>query len=260
MAQYFSQPEKMINEVAVRTGSSAPEPPKIKINSTHELESEMKIFLAALKGKETEENWESRELALQRLRGIIRGQSITIGGYNNAIRSSLEYVCKTVSEIITYLQLSSLRTTLVITACSALIDVAYFHQDHSESTTEQMIISLIKVCGSSKRILSSKAQNAIRIIIQFTPWNSHYPNIFYSFLADKNQVVRQASAECVKLIMEKTSESPVNQILQKSDALEILQKSIKKSLEDAYGTVRELGKDSFYYLQQNFPTHAARFL
>jgi hypothetical protein len=112
---------------------------------------------------------------LQRIRGIIRGQSTHVSGYNIAIKSFIETICKTV--IFTNNQLASLRTTLIITACSTIVDLAFFHKDHSDATTELMTTSLVKTCGSSKRLLSSLAQNALRIVLTYTSYNPHYPNI-----------------------------------------------------------------------------------
>jgi hypothetical protein len=146
---------------------------------------------------------------------------------------------------------------LIITSCSTIVDLAFFHKDHSDATTELMTTSLIKTCGSSKRLLSSLAQNALRIVLTYTSWNPHYPNIFLQFLADKNQTVRQAAAEAVKHLIEKSVQ--LKTVFDRGDFLDIIIECIRKSLQDALGAVRELGKESYHYLQINFPLKAIKF-
>jgi CLASP N terminal len=120
--------------------------------------------------------------------------------------------------------------------------------------------SLVKICGSSKRLLSQIAQNAMRILILHTNWNHKYPATFSYLLTDKNQIIRQAAAECIKLIMERAaSDDGISHHVERGEVLEVMEKAIKKSLGDALGAVRELGKDSFHYLQIIAPGKAAKY-
>lgn len=57
-------------------GSAAPEPDPIQFSSARELELELASILTLFKGKETEQNWEAREQAFQKLRGVFRGLNV----------------------------------------------------------------------------------------------------------------------------------------------------------------------------------------
>lgn len=84
--------------------------------------------------------------------------------------------------------------------------------------------------------------------------------MFLALLSDKNQTIRLASVECVKLVMERTvQDQDLKDSLAKGDALSTMEKCVKKALEDAMGTVRELGKDSFHHLQLCWPTRATKY-
>lgn len=78
-------------------GTQASEPLPLILKTLQDLDYEVKQFLVSFKGKETEENWNSRELALQMFRRIIRGNSNRISGSEFVIKSCFEIVCATVS-------------------------------------------------------------------------------------------------------------------------------------------------------------------
>jgi len=82
----------------VNVGTAAGTPPSIKMNDQKELEHELNALAACFRGKETEENWESRDKALQRLRGICRGGDEIMEGFPNLFKTTLlEPLCQTVS-------------------------------------------------------------------------------------------------------------------------------------------------------------------
>ena len=60
------------------------------------MEKEFANFGAIMSGKETEQNWESRELALQRLRGLCRGNGVSMDGFVVGLQGVLEHITKTV--------------------------------------------------------------------------------------------------------------------------------------------------------------------
>jgi CLASP N terminal len=70
-----------------------------QFHSNHDLVADIKQFELVFHGKETEENWEARELALQHFRSIIRGQSTDLPHYNPAIRSCTEIICGAVTSL-----------------------------------------------------------------------------------------------------------------------------------------------------------------
>eukprot|EP00842_Homolaphlyctis_polyrhiza_P002050 jgi/Hompol1/2846/HPOL_003037-RA len=60
-----------------------------------DIEGEFTKFSSLFSGKETEENWEKREQALQRLRGIVRGDASHRSEFTVGLRSIIDAIVKT---------------------------------------------------------------------------------------------------------------------------------------------------------------------
>ena len=233
--------------VTIVGGSTAPEPIPLVI-TRRALDEDIKKMSELFTGKENERNWEPRENMLQHFRRIVRGNSSEIDSYSSSIRFGIEIVCKSTT---------SLRTTLVITACATLVDVCYYFKEHSDITTEMILLALIKVCGSSKKLLSNTGFNAVRVLITFTPWNHRYSHILAGFSTDKNPLIRQVAAECVSLLLMKSERDPsLRSHFDRGDALQQFELTIRKALTDASPPAREFGKDAFHYLNLIWPSHA----
>ena len=69
------------------------------MSSEKDIESETTLFLSAFDGKETEENWESREKMLQRLRGVVRGNGTSMAGFIPFIKSIIDPLLQTVCRL-----------------------------------------------------------------------------------------------------------------------------------------------------------------
>jgi hypothetical protein len=66
-------------------------------SNSRELDAEFTKFFACFKGKETEENWEQREQALQRIRQLCSGQSIPVEQFSIHLKPLVEQLLQTVS-------------------------------------------------------------------------------------------------------------------------------------------------------------------
>ena len=231
-------------------GSNSPEP--IPLDTSPKAIDEDIKKMSELFAADENENWELRENMLQHFRRIIRGNSSEIDNYSTAIRLGIETVCE---------HISSQRTTLVITACGTLVDACFFFKDHSDITTEMILIALINLCGSSKKLLSNTGFNAVRISITFLPWNHRFPHILAGLATDKNSLIRQATIECVSLLLMKCeNDSNLQNHLERGDLLELLESIIKEALIDASPPVREFGKDALHYLNLIWPQKAEMLL
>ncbi|KAI8913568.1 clasp N terminal-domain-containing protein, partial [Gorgonomyces haynaldii] len=251
LTEHFTDEKPREIETEVK-GSSAPDPHPIVLDSEKLLEQELQRFLNAFRGKESEENWQEREHALQRLRAIVRGNSMHLDQFYPAMRTCVDHVTKS---------LLSLRTALVMTACVTLVDMAFFLRDQLDPVVENIVLILIKVCGSSKRLLQTAGLGALRMLISYTGWNPKVAHLFFNFLSDKNQMVRLASIDAFKLFLEQFYPDPsLRSILDKQEIMDLFQKAIKKSLEDAYAQVRETGKDAYYYYNAGWPDRAKALL
>lgn len=145
-----------------------------------------------------------------------------------------------------------------MTSLATINDISFFHSAQPESVTEMLITGLLRVCGSSKKMISTAALNSLRILVKYTPTNSKYSGIIYNLLGEKNCVVRQAAAECLKIVLEKNMDSAKHNY--GSSEGELLEKCILKSLGDADERVRKLGRESIFYYEKSHAERALAYL
>ena len=63
-----------------------------QVSSEAEVDAELSTFYNSFKGKESEENWEGREKALQRMRNLLAGQVFLFPGFFAQLKTVLEVV------------------------------------------------------------------------------------------------------------------------------------------------------------------------
>ncbi|KAJ3046357.1 suppressor of tub2 mutation, partial [Rhizophlyctis rosea] len=157
-------------------GTAAPEPDPIMIHSEKELEKEFATFAATMSGKETEQNWESRELALQRLRGLCRGNGVGMEGFVSGLLGVLECITKT---------MHSLRTALAITSCTTITDLATTLQTKLDPLVDPLLQNLLRLTSQSKKLIITAGTNAIVAILQNASYNVKHLNILINAAGDK---------------------------------------------------------------------------
>ncbi|KAI8927115.1 clasp N terminal-domain-containing protein [Entophlyctis helioformis] len=236
----------------VSGGTAASEPTAIMLAYPRDFEAECSIFSQLFNGRETEENWESRERALQRLRGLVRGDSPRTQGYANGLKAIIEPVSRT---------LHSLRTALVITCCTAIVDLAAAAPVPLDPHVDTLLINLIKISGSSKKLIVSAAVNAIKVLVYTATLQPKYLAHFAAGLADKSQSVRQVAAECLRVLMERLASNAQNrQLAERTGMVDVAEKCLKKSVQDANGAVRDASRDAAFFLKSGWPERYARLV
>ncbi|KAJ3177287.1 suppressor of tub2 mutation [Geranomyces variabilis] len=228
---------KDITPPATAGGTQAPTPVPLNVYSLRDLETEIANFCTTFDGKETEENWQSREVAIQRFRCLCRGNARDMNGFVLQLRPAVDAMART---------LHSLRTALVITACSAIDDMANILGPELEPLTDVLVSNLIKLTGQAKKVVSTASINAIQKIIRqcgFQPKSLQY---FATALSDKNATARSAAAVCVKTVLEEmTHEAEDRAVLERTGSVDVLEKALKKGLQDANGAVRQTCREAF---------------
>ncbi|KAI8587386.1 clasp N terminal-domain-containing protein [Geranomyces variabilis] len=228
---------KDITPPATAGGTQAPTPVPLNVYSLRDLETEIATFCTTFDGKETEENWQSREVAIQRFRCLCRGNARDMPGFVLQLRPAVDAMART---------LHSLRTALVITACSAIDDMANILGSELEPLTDMLVSNLIKLTGQAKKVVSTASINAIQKIIRqcgFQPKSLQY---FATALSDKNATARAAAAVFVKTVLEEmTHESEDRAVLERTGSVDVLEKALKKGLQDANGAVRQTCREAF---------------
>ncbi|TPX62587.1 hypothetical protein PhCBS80983_g00372 [Powellomyces hirtus] len=226
-------------------GTAAPAPVPLDVCSAKEIETEIAAFCTLMEGKETEENWQSREAAIQRLRCICRGNARDFSGFVALLKPAAEPLART---------LHSLRTALVMTVCSAIDDIATLLGSQMDPLADVFISNLLKLTGQAKKVVSTASVDAIQQILRQASFQLRFLQYFLAGLSDKNAIARSAAAVFVKAVLEEmTNDDDKTAVLERSGGVEILDKALKKGLQDANGAVRQTCRDAFGIFQACWP-------
>ncbi|KAJ2991772.1 suppressor of tub2 mutation [Globomyces sp. JEL0801] len=216
----------------------------MQVNSPKELENELKLINSKFVDKETEQNWSDRELSLQRLRGLIRGNCISMKLFAENLKSLMD-----------------LRSALVLTSSTVIAEFSTILQDQLDPLADMILPVLVKLSGSSKKLISVKIIHTTKIFWSFITWQPKHFAVLNTSINDKGPMVRQAAAEMLKLSLEKIhNDATLQTFVEKSNILDILQKMFKRSLVDSEVMVRNLSRDAFYYFNTIWPDMAIQIV
>ncbi|KAI8826042.1 clasp N terminal-domain-containing protein [Fimicolochytrium jonesii] len=218
-------------------GSTAPTPTPTNVNSLKEAEAEINSCVAIFEGKETEENWQARDAAIQKLRSVCRGNAKGFPGFVQCFRPAAEALARTVH---------SLRTALVLTTCTGIQDLCSELGRDVDPLADLLLSNLLKITNQAKKVVATAAINAIQVVLASASYQPKFTQYFLTALGDKNGAVRAAGATFVKTTLEVMSSTPENKsTLERTGGLENLEKALKKGLQDATGPVRQTCREAF---------------
>ncbi|KAL2918880.1 suppressor of tub2 mutation [Polyrhizophydium stewartii] len=237
-------------------GTAAADPDPIMLAGSHELDSECAQIVQAFAGKETEDNWGQREATLQRLRGILRGNAPSLDGFAASLRTVADPVCKT---------LHSLRTALVMTSCSVVVDIAAASPASAiDGVVELLVSNLLKAAAASKKLIASAVSHACKAVLLRACDGGAVPAKamphLLTAIGDKSQSVRLAAAESLRLLVERLVESASASSAPPAAVLDGIDKALRKGLKDAAAPVREACRDSLAHLRAAWPDRAERLI
>ena len=228
------------------------EPTPIMMSFVGQLETECADFNRLFNGKETEQNWEERDRALHKIRSIVRGNAPHLDSFHNALKSYVDAILRS---------MHSLRTALVITCCTVIVDIAVAVPHDIEHSTEALLMNLFKVASSSKKLIVSAASHAIKAILSIVPFHQKYLQYISSGLSDKSQVLRKVASETLCVAIERILSGLTHtSAFEKNQILDAVERDIKKGLGDANGAVRESCRDAFHILRGGWPERSERLL
>ncbi|KAH9276977.1 hypothetical protein BASA83_000492 [Batrachochytrium salamandrivorans] len=251
-SQSNSQPKSNSQPTPTGTGLTAPDPKAIIISHPKEMDQECNTFMAIFEGKETEQNWEARELSLQRLRGLLRGGAPSLPTFLPSLKLFSEPIFRT---------LHSLRTALVITCCTVVSELAMTITVDLDPFVDLFLTHLIQIAASTKKLVMSASVNAIRSILLCSTFHQKNLSHFSSGIISKSQNIRQISADCLRLIIERgVTAGNSHQAFERTGCLDTIEKTLKKGLQDANDRVRESSRDVHYFYAVGWPDRAARLL
>ncbi|KAF7313627.1 hypothetical protein HMN09_00519100 [Mycena chlorophos] len=218
-------------------GSESVKP--VYIASSRDLEHEIANMHKPFDGKETEHNWADRDRAVMRVRGMIKGEvHLRFGdAFMAGLKEFIPMSLKT---------LASLRTTVATSTCSLYMELAIALGTALDPFCEPLFTNLLKMAGFTKKLTAQQSQAALTVLVEQT---SSPPRILLPLLwtcfQDKTVQTRSYAIVHLKQYLEVHGHRSKHAI-ESSGGLDIIEKSLKKSLGDANPAVKVSARTCFW--------------
>ncbi|KAH7903720.1 clasp N terminal-domain-containing protein, partial [Hygrophoropsis aurantiaca] len=212
------------------------------IASSRDLENEFAAFVKPFEGRETEHNWAVRERAIQRVRGMIKGDIhnrypdvFFLALKEGFIQASLK-------------TLASLRTTVSANTCSLYTELAIALGPNMDPFCDTLYAHLLRMAGFTKKIAATQSQASVSALMQNT---SPQPRTLLPLLwAGIQEKTVQARAFIVSHIKEYLSihgtKPSARAHIESAGGVDILEKCVRKALADPNAGVRESARIAFW--------------
>ncbi|KAI0404417.1 clasp N terminal-domain-containing protein [Xylaria palmicola] len=207
------------------------------VNTQRELDDIIKGMHEWFEGKETEQNWMKREESMSTLRRLIAGNAVTdfpdllLSG----CRSLLDGIIKAVV---------SLRTSLSKEGCALVQDLAITFGPGIDPMVELLMQTFIKLCAATKKISSQLANLAVDTLVGRTTYTVRIMQHIWAACQDKNVQPRVYATGWLKTLLKK--EAHHKNHLEHGGGLDLIEKCIKKGLNDPNPGVREKMRSTYW--------------
>ncbi|EMR67167.1 putative heat repeat containing protein [Eutypa lata UCREL1] len=217
------------------------------VNTQRELDDIFKDMFQWFEGRETEQNWLKREESVTKLRRLNAGNASSDfpDAFVAGCRSLLDGILKAVN---------SLRTSLSKEACNLVQDLANTFGPGIDPMVELLMQSFVKLCAATKKIASQQANATVDTIIGRTTYNNRIMQHVWGACQDKNVQPRSYAAGWLKTLIRK--EAYHKNHIEHSGGLDLIEKGIKKGLNDANPGVREKMRSTYWTFATVWPTRA----
>ncbi|KAI0538020.1 clasp N terminal-domain-containing protein [Xylaria digitata] len=207
------------------------------VNTQRELDEIIKGMHEWFEGKETEQNWMKREESVTKLRRLIAGNASTDFPdlLVSSCRSLLDGIIKAVN---------SLRTSLSKEGCALVQDLAVVFGPGIDPMVELLMQTFIKLCAATKKISSQLANSAVDILIGRTTYTVRIMQHIWAACQDKNVQPRVYATGWLKTLLNK--EAHHKNHLEHGGGLDLIEKCIKKGLNDPNPGVREKMRSTYW--------------
>ncbi|KAI0850495.1 ARM repeat-containing protein [Daldinia vernicosa] len=217
------------------------------VNTNRELEDLFRDMHPWFEGKETEQNWLKREESMTKLRRLVAGNvpSDFPDTFVAGCRALLDGILKAAN---------SLRTSLSKEACAFVQDLANTFGPAIDPMVELLMQTFIKLCAATKKISSQLANTSVDIIIGRTTYNARIMQHIWGACQDKNVSPRMYATGWLKTLLKK--EAHHKNHLEHGGGLDMIEKCIKKGLNDPNPGVREKMRSTYWAYAAIWPARA----
>ncbi|KAJ9149024.1 ARM repeat-containing protein [Pleurostoma richardsiae] len=217
------------------------------VNTQRELDDIFREMQPHFEGRESEHNWLKREESITKLRRLMAGNAATdfSDSFLAGIRGLLDGIIKAII---------SLRTSLSKEGCSLVQDVANTYGPAMDPMVELLMQTFIKLSAATKKIASQLANTTIDTIIAKASYTPRIMQHVWGACQDKNVQPRLYATGWLKTLLNK--EAGHKNHIEHNGGLDVIEKCIKKGLNDPNPGVREKMRSTYWTFAGIWPARA----
>jgi len=126
---------------------------------------------------------------------------------------------------------------------------------------EAIVTNLLDLTSQTKKLIASSATQAIYIVLRNVSFNQKILNLLANGLSDKNANTRSSAALALGVLFEEMTKSENSKaFLVRCGGLDVIEKSIKKGLQDANPSVRETTRTIYSLYNDHWKDRAAALM
>ncbi|KAI8155897.1 Protein STU1 [Colletotrichum sp. SAR 10_86] len=217
------------------------------VNTKGELDDIFREMMLYFEGRETEQNWLKREESMTKLRKLIAGN--VPQDYPDVFMLGLKGLLDGIIKAV-----NSLRTSLSKEGCSLVQDIAITFGPAMDPLVELLMQTFIKLSAATKKISSQLANTTVDTIISRVTYSSRIMQHVWMACQDKNVQPRTYATGWLKTLLNKEAHHKSH--IEHGGGLDMVEKSIKRGLNDANPGVRERMRGTYWVFAQIWPARA----
>ncbi|KAK7743200.1 suppressor of tub2 mutation [Cytospora paraplurivora] len=217
------------------------------LNTLRELDEMFGDMHGYFDGRESEHNWMLREQSINRLRRLMAGNAVSDfhDPFLAGLRSLLDGIIKAVT---------SLRTSLSKEGCALVQEIAINYGPGMDPMVELLMQTCVKLSANTKKIASLQGNACVEAIISKVTYTNRILQHVAGACTDKNLQPRLYATVWLKTLL--TKEAHHKSHIEHTGGLDLIEKSIKKGLNDPNPGVREKMRPTFWTFYGIWPARA----
>ena len=198
-------------------------------------------------GRESEQNWLKREQSITKLRRLIAGNAPADfpDAFINGLRALLDGIIKAAN---------SLRTSLSKEGCCLAQDMANAFGHGIDPMVDLLLMTFIKLSAATKKLASQLANVTVDTIMGKATYSSRILQHVWNACQDKNVQPRTYAAGWLMTLI--TKEAHHKSHIEHNGGLDVVEKCLKKGLNDANPGVRERMRATYWKFATIWPARA----
>ncbi|KAF1807513.1 clasp N terminal-domain-containing protein [Mucor lusitanicus] len=220
----------------------------VQIWSAKDLEAEFNKMLKAYHDKETEFNWEARDQAITRLRGILRGNA-TESPYLEVLMPCMKQMVDGIVKAV-----ESLRTQLAVKALLLVTDIGIYIGRHLDNyTTDQILLCMMRCSSLTKKMVASASLETTKSFLKHTQFYPKITNMLHLSMNEKNSQVRLYAMVYTKTLLQTHAHHDrTRQTMDRSHSTEQCETILVKGLNDPIPAVKEVCREAFWIFWEHW--------